>query len=320
MCVSHCGVSGENECHGIKNFACVCGKSHNKRMSLDVRKLSKTFRDPLTLKQRQVLFDVEFTVPQKSITGFLGGNGMGKTTTMKCVLGLLKFQQGEVSFFNNQYPDFRQYIGYMPERPYFYEYLTGMEFLTFYGQLSMAIPKKQLKEKALELLERVGMLHAKDKLLRSYSKGMLQRVGLAQAIIHDPKFLILDEPMSGLDPDGRHQISELIRDLGAQGTTIFFSSHLLDDIERLCTRLVIINTGKIQFQGNLSEFIKKNDKQYEITVLIGNQLRQETAITISDVVAVLNKVEAQGGRLISVQEPKMALEQAYNEFRKQVQP
>lgn len=288
-------------------------------MSLEVRQLCKTFRDPLTLKKRQVLFNVEFSVPEKSVTGFLGGNGMGKTTSMKCILGLLNYQQGEISFFNNQYPDFRQYIGYMPERPYFYEYLTGMEFLTFYGQLSLNISKKELREKAERLLEKVGIAHAKDKLLRSYSKGMLQRVGLAQAIIHDPKFLILDEPMSGLDPDGRYQVAELIRELGAAGTTIFFSSHLLDDIEKLCSRLVIINTGKILFQGNMSEFLKKTDKQFEVVASVNNKLIKETATTIGEVMALLKNIETQNGKLISVQEPKMALEQAYTEFRKQAQ-
>jgi ABC-2 type transport system ATP-binding protein len=288
-------------------------------MSLDVRQLCKTFRDPLTLKKRQVLFNVEFSVPEKSITGFLGGNGTGKTTSMKCILGLLNYQQGEVSFFNNQYPDFRKYVGYMPERPYFYEYLTGLEFLVFYGELSLSIPRKQIKEKAEQLLERVGMSHAGSKLLRSYSKGMLQRVGLAQAIIHEPKFLILDEPMSGLDPDGRHQIAELIRDLGTKGTTIFFSSHLLDDIEKLCSRLVIINTGKIVYQGNMSDFVKKTDKQYEVTSIINNQIVKKTASTIQEVLEVLKTVEIKNGKLISVQEPKMALEQAYTEFRKNVQ-
>ncbi|MCC6137721.1 MAG: ABC transporter ATP-binding protein [Bdellovibrionaceae bacterium] len=288
-------------------------------MSLEVRQLCKTFRDPLTLKKRQVLFNVEFSVPDKSITGFLGGNGMGKTTSMKCILGLLNYQQGEISFFNNKYPDFRQYIGYMPERPYFYEYLTGMEFLTFYGQLSLNISKKALREKAEHLLEKVGIAHAKDKLLRSYSKGMLQRVGLAQAIIHDPKFLILDEPMSGLDPDGRYQVAELIRELGAAGTTIFFSSHLLDDIEKLCSRLVIINTGKILYQGNMSDFLKRTDKQFEVTATVNNKIVKENAATIAEVMTLLKTIENQNGKLISVQEPKMALEQAYTEFRKQAQ-
>lgn len=288
-------------------------------MSLEVKHLCKTFRDPLTLKQRQVLFDVDFSVPEKSITGFLGGNGMGKTTTMKCILGLLKYHKGDVAFFNNQYVDFRQHIGYMPERPYFYEYLTGIEFLTFYGQLSLRISAKELRQKAILLLEKVGIAHAKDKLLRSYSKGMLQRVGLAQALIHEPKFLILDEPMSGLDPDGRYQIAELIRELGGSGTTIFFSSHLLDDIEKLCSRLVIINTGKILYQGNMSDFLKKTDKQFEVVASVGNKIIKENAVTITEVMALLKNIEEKNGKLISVQEPKMALEQAYSEFRKQAQ-
>ena len=141
-------------------------------MTLEVRNLCKTFRDKLTLQKRQVLFDVSFSVPEKSITGFLGSNGAGKTTTMKTMLGLLQYEKGELSFFNNQYKDFREYIGYMPERPYFYEYLTGMEFLVFYGQLSLKLPKKEIKKKADALLVKVGLGHAKDKLLRNYSKGM----------------------------------------------------------------------------------------------------------------------------------------------------
>lgn len=287
-------------------------------MSLEVKNLCKTFRDPLTLKSRQVLFDVDFSVPEKSVTGFLGGNGMGKTTSMKCILGLLNYQKGEIKFFDNRYPDFRNHIGYMPERPYFYEYLTGMEFLTFYGQLSLKISSKLLKEKAEHLLEKIGIIQAKDKLLRSYSKGMLQRVGLAQALIHDPKFLILDEPMSGLDPDGRYQISEIISELGTNGTTIFFSSHLLDDIERLCSRLVIINKGKILYQGAMSDFLKKTDKQFEVVASIHGKIIKETAVNVSEVMTILKTIEDQKGQLISVQEPKMALEQAYTEFRKQV--
>ncbi len=287
-------------------------------MSLEVKNLSKTFRDPLTLKKRQVLFDINFSVPPNSVTGFLGGNGMGKTTSLKCILGLLSYNQGEVSFFNNQYNDFRNHIGYMPERPYFYEYLTGMEFLTFYGQLSLNIPKKELKQKAIQLLDKIGIADAKDKLLRSYSKGMLQRIGLAQALIHEPKFLILDEPMSGLDPDGRYQISEIIRELGGRGTTLFFSSHLLDDIEKLCDRLVIINTGRIIYQGSMSDFLKKTDKKFEVVASLGNNVINETALTVSDVIVLLQSIEKQGGQLISVGEPKMALEKAYAEFKRQV--
>ncbi|MCB9072967.1 MAG: ABC transporter ATP-binding protein [Bdellovibrionaceae bacterium] len=289
-------------------------------MVLEVKHLRKTFRDPLTLKSRQVLYDVSFHVPEKTITAFLGGNGAGKTTTMKCILGLLKHESGDISFFDNKEEDFRKHIGYLPERPYFYEYLTGVEFLTFYGQLSMDVSKQKLKERVEFLLERVGLAHAGNKLLRSYSKGMLQRVGLAQAIIHDPRFLILDEPMSGLDPDGRHQVAELIRELGQKGTTIFFSSHLIDDIERLCNRLVVINTGKILYDGEIRDFIKADAKDFEVIYRKETQLLKEKASSITEVMNCLRKIEQEKGTLISVIEPRLGLEEAYNQFRQRAVP
>lgn len=286
-------------------------------MTLEVRNLCKTFRDKLTLQKRQVLFDVSFSVPEKSITGFLGSNGAGKTTTMKTMLGLLQYEKGEMSFFNNQHRDFREFIGYMPERPYFYEYLTGMEFLVFYGQLSLKLPKKEIKKKADALLEKVGLGHAKDKLLRNYSKGMLQRVGLAQAIIHQPKFLILDEPMSGLDPDGRYQITELIKELGQAGTTLFFSSHLLDDVEKLCDRLVIIDKGRILFEGLKTNFIQSGNVGYEITYTINNQNFKKMALDLTAVQSILTDVKNQSGTLISVREPRVSLEEAFAKLKRE---
>ncbi len=287
-------------------------------MSLQVHQLCKTFRDKLTLQKRQVLFDVSFQVPEKSITGFLGSNGAGKTTTMKTVLGLLRHDKGEVSFFNNKYADFRTSIGYMPERPYFYEYLTGREFLIFYGQLSLKIPKREIKIKADQLLEKVGLGHAKDKLLRNYSKGMLQRVGLAQAIIHSPQFIILDEPMSGLDPDGRAQVTELIKELGQNGTTLFFSSHLLDDVEKLCDRLVIIDRGQILFEGSKQDFIKSGAVGYEVTYLPKNQA-QPLKQVVPDLAAIqklLSEIQSQSASLISVHEPRVTLEQAFAQLKR----
>ncbi len=286
-------------------------------MSLVVQNLCKTFRDKLTLQKRQVLFDVSFSVPEKSITGFLGSNGAGKTTTMKTMLGLLQYEKGEMSFFKNQYKDFREYIGYMPERPYFYEYLTGMEFLTFYGQLSLKLPKKEIKSKAGVLLDKVGLAHAKDKLLRNYSKGMLQRVGLAQAIIHEPKFLILDEPMSGLDPDGRYQITELIKELGQNGTTLFFSSHLLDDVEKLCDRLVIIDKGRILFEGLKSNFMESGSSGYEVSYTLKNQNIKKMAPDIGAVQKILTDMQNESGTLISVREPRVSLEEAFAQLKRE---
>jgi len=289
-------------------------------MALEVKSLCKTFQDKLTLKKKQVLFDVTFSVPEKSVTGFLGSNGAGKTTTMKTLLGLLKHESGDVVFFGKQFKDFRDHIGYLPERPYFYEYLTGREFLVFYGQLSLSKSKAEINERADKLLDKVGLGHAKDRLLRTYSKGMLQRAGLAQAIIHEPKFLILDEPMSGLDPDGRYQVSELIRELGEGGTTIFFSSHLLDDVERLCDRLVVIDQGKIYFNGVKNDFMKGSESGYEVSYMEKGhtQVIKKIVSNSAGVVDLLNQIEKSGGQLILVREPKISLEEAFNKLKREV--
>lgn len=288
-------------------------------MILEVNGLCKNFRDKLTLKKKQVLFDVGFKIPDHSITGFLGSNGAGKTTTMKCVLDLLKIDSGEVRFFDGQYKDPRYYIGYLPERPYFYEYLTGVEFLVFYGQLSMDLKISEIKKQAIKLLERVGLGHAQNKLLRSYSKGMLQRVGLAQAIIHKPKFLILDEPMSGLDPDGRYQITQLIKEVGEQGATIFFSSHLLDDVEKLCDRLVIIDHGKIIFEGSKADFLRISGGGFDISYQINgsSQIHNKFAADVTNVVQFLNELQKTNGKLVEVKEPRFSLEEAFNKIKKE---
>lgn len=289
-------------------------------MSLIVKDLCKTFRDKLTLKTKQVLFDVSFEVPEKSVTGFLGSNGAGKTTTIKNLLGLLKPDKGQIQFFGKNTGDFRDHIGYLPERPYFYEYLTGMEFLVFYGQLSLSLKRSEIQDRASVLLEKVGLGHAKDRLLRTFSKGMLQRVGLAQAIIHKPKFLILDEPMSGLDPDGRSQVSDIIRELGENGTTIFFSSHLLDDVERLCDRLVIIDGGRIYFNGQKKDFMKVSESGFEVTYLENDQKIPTKKIVADEksVAETILQLHKASSHLISVREPKISLEEAFNKLKKEV--
>jgi ABC-2 type transport system ATP-binding protein len=286
-------------------------------MILEVNGLTKFFRDKLTLKQKQVLFDVSFKIPERSITGFLGSNGAGKTTTMKCVLDLLRPDKGEITFFDGKFKDPRLYVGYLPERPYFYEYLTGIEFLIFYGQLSMNLKRHELKDRASKLLERVGLGHAQNKLLRSYSKGMLQRVGLAQAIIHTPKLLILDEPMSGLDPDGRYQITQLIREVGEQGATIFFSSHLLDDVEKLCDRLVIIDFGKIIFEGFKKDFLKVSRGGFEVAYQLPNDklIHKSFVENMGAVAQLLGDLEKKGAALLEVKEPHVSLEEAFNKIK-----
>ncbi len=188
------------------------------------------------------------------IFGFLGPNGAGKTTTMKCILGLLKPEAGELRILgsNSLTRSIRHDIGFMPENTYLYKYLTGREFLRFNGKF-FDIPHDILETRIDALIEKVGLKHAEDKLLAKYSKGMLQRIGLAQAIINEPKIVFLDEPMSGLDPVGRKMVKDLILELKERGTTVFFNTHILSDVESICDHFAIIHFGKIVANQRVSE-------------------------------------------------------------------
>ncbi|MDD2907968.1 MAG: ABC transporter ATP-binding protein [Candidatus Gracilibacteria bacterium] len=224
---------------------------------LEVKNINKT------LSKKQVLFDVNFSVKAGEIYGFLGPNGAGKTTTMKTILGLIEAESGEIMIFGHKglTLESKKKIGFMPENTYLYKHLTGREFLNFNGKF-FGLHGKKLDKKVEELLKRVGLEHAGDKYLKDYSKGMLQRVGLAQAIINDPKLLFLDEPMSGLDPIGRKMVKDLIVSLNKEGTTVFFNTHILADVEAICDKISIINHGKIivenksvsEIKGSLEDF------------------------------------------------------------------
>lgn len=221
---------------------------------LKVENLSKVFRGGVFEKDKHVLQSLSFAVPEGKTTGFIGVNGSGKTTSIKCVLDFIRPDSGNIEFFGEKRltAEVKRRIGYLPERPYYYEFLTALEFLQFHWRLAGAAG--DFEARASEVLEEVGLTAAKDRRLRAFSKGMLQRAGMAQALLCKPEFLILDEPMSGLDPDGRALIKDIIRDEQKNGTSIFFSSHLLNDMDELCDHLVVIDDGKLIFQGALTEF------------------------------------------------------------------
>lgn len=225
-------------------------------LALKVQRINKTFRGGLFEKDRQILRDVSFSLLAGQTTGFVGSNGAGKTTTIKCLLEFIRPQSGEILFFgqplNNE---IKTRIGYLPERPYLYEFLTGEEFLKLHWKLCYGSINKEFAEKAERTLRKVDLLEAKSRRLRTYSKGMLQRIGIAQAILTEPDLLILDEPMSGLDPDGRAMVKDVLREEQKRGATLFFSSHLLQDMEELCSQLVVINKGQIIYEGNLPNFM-----------------------------------------------------------------
>jgi len=210
---------------------------------------------------------LDLEVRQGEIFGFLGPNGAGKTTTFKMILGLLRADVGQIRIFGEkiQKPAIRARIGYLPENPYFYDYLTATEFLDLYGRLQ-GIPREQRQKKIEQTLERVGLAGRGKTALRKFSKGMVQRLGLAQAIQHDPDLVILDEPMSGLDPIGRREVRDLILSLRSAGRTVLFSSHILQDAEMICDRVSILSRGRLRSVGRLDELISTGAEWFEVGV------------------------------------------------------
>jgi ABC-2 type transport system ATP-binding protein len=234
-------------------------------MLVRVQGLEKSFKPDVFRPAKKALKEVAFSLPKGSATGFIGVNGAGKTTTLKCLLGFLSPDQGQIEFDSGRqnFDQFRKYLGYLPERPYFYDFLTTVEFLKFHWELSGGGPG--FVDRKNEVLRKVDLLQTGDKRLRAFSKGMLQRIGLAQALLRRPELLILDEPMSGLDPDGRWLVKEILREERGRGTTLFFSSHLLADMEELCDRLLVIEDGQILFEGLQTEFRPESNQSLEKT-------------------------------------------------------
>jgi ABC-2 type transport system ATP-binding protein len=234
---------------------------------LKIENLLKDYSSGFLRKKVRVLKDVTFSVDKGEIFGFVGPNGAGKTTTFKVILGFVSLTGGMVEIMGKPLGDVgvKKSIGYLPENPYFYDYLTGEELLYYMGELH-GLNGTGLAKRIGDLLEKVKMSHARKVQLRKYSKGMLQRIGIAQALINDPDFLILDEPMGGLDPIGQREIRELILELKANGKTILLSSHILSDVEALCDRVGVIINGRVVKTGRLEELFDEIHTDYEMLV------------------------------------------------------
>jgi ABC-2 type transport system ATP-binding protein len=234
---------------------------------LALENVRKTFKTGFIPKTKEILKGISFTVGEGEIFGYLGPNGAGKTSTIKCVLGLLFPDSGKIELFGRPHldPGAKKKLGFLPENPYFYDYLSGEEFLDFYAQL-FGIAKPVRRERIGTLLDRVGMKKAAGLQLRKFSRGMLQRIGLAQALINEPSFVILDEPLGGLDPIGRKEIRDIILRLRDEGKTVVLSSHILQDIEMICDRVAIIVAGRILSQGRLSDLISEKVLFTEVAI------------------------------------------------------
>lgn len=232
---------------------------------LKVNNLIKDYSTGFFKKKTRVLKGVTFDVKEGEIFGFVGPNGAGKTTTFKLILDFISITSGEIEINGSKIynSEIKSSIGYLPESPYFYDYLTGEELLRYMGRLH-GVEKRALEERIDSLLEKVNMSHARETQLRKYSKGMLQRIGIAQSLINDPEFLILDEPMSGLDPIGRREIMDLILEEKKRGKTILLSSHILSDVESLCDRVGVILNGVVVKIGVLAELFEEIETDYEM--------------------------------------------------------
>jgi ABC-2 type transport system ATP-binding protein len=226
--------------------------------AIEVRDLRKTYRTPFRRKKVEALRGVTFDVERGHIFGFVGPNGAGKTTTIRTLMGLIKPSGGSAKLLGQAIPSraARAKIGFLPEAPYFYDYLSVGELLDLAGRL-FGVPSELRKKRADALIERVGLGRARNQSLKKFSKGMLQRAGLAQALMNDPELVVLDEPMSGLDPIGRKEVRDLILELRDQGKTVFFSTHILSDVEAITDRVAIVVRGVLQAHGTPAELVQK---------------------------------------------------------------
>jgi ABC-2 type transport system ATP-binding protein len=234
---------------------------------IEVEGLRKTYRTPLRRKKVEAVRGLSFAVEQGEIFGFLGPNGAGKTTTIRMLMGLIRPSGGHARIFGHAIPSraARQRLGFLPESPYFYDYLTVAEVIDLAGRL-FGIDRAERASRADRLIHLVGLDHARNTPLKKYSKGMLQRAGIAQALINDPDLVVFDEPMSGLDPIGRKEVRDIILTLREQGKTVFFSSHILGDVELVCDRVAIVVRGELHDLGAVDQLVSKRLLGTEVTL------------------------------------------------------
>lgn len=239
---------------------------------LEVAGLYKTFHIGFFRKRVDAVRGTSFVVKRGEIFGLLGPNGAGKTTTIKSILRLIFPTKGEIRIFGSPSGDREaaKRVGYMPENPYVYQYLKPIEFLDLCGRL-VGLQRRERRARSEEMIDKVGLRHAADRPIGKFSKGMMQRIGLAQALLHDPELLVLDEPMSGLDPIGRKEVRDLLLEQRERGKTLLFTSHILSDVERLCDRVVIMQQGKITSEGQVHDLLESAGRRVEIRLSSASQ-------------------------------------------------
>jgi ABC-2 type transport system ATP-binding protein len=301
------------------------------RFILEVQGLSKSYRvGHLLARRRPAVQDLSLSVERGEIFGFLGPNGAGKTTTLKVLTGLVRAEAGRITILGHPHEAraWRHGVGYLPEQPYLYDYLTPLEYLDYVGRLFGMAPAAR-RDRARLLLEKVGLARSAHLPVRRFSKGMVQRAGLAQALMNDPELVLLDEPMSGLDPLGRRLVRDIILDLRSQGKTVFFSTHILSDAETLCDRVALLREGRLLSLGRLDEILTLDISHLEVLVSglpeevvaqapgLQRQVRLgerwQLQVEEASLGALVRLTQENGGRILSVQPWRQSLEEYFVE-------
>lgn len=264
--------------------------------------LTKDFALNLRGVRLRAVDDLTLEIPAGQVFGLLGPNGSGKSTTIKVILGLLEPTAGRCEVFGvpSGRVESRLNVGYLPEAPYFYRYLSGFELVKYFAQIC-GVPKAKLRERVAEVVEWVGLTGAASRRVGTYSKGMLQRIGLAQALVHDPQLVILDEPTAGVDPVGAAEISQLILNLKARGKTVLITSHLLAQIEDICDRVAILDRGKLILEGAVAELVGQQDRQALMVDTMPEAELEELRVWLA----------ARGRALTAVEQPRTRLDQLF---------
>lgn len=267
--------------------------------AIRIRNLTKDFSVGISGVKLRAVDDLCLDIGDGEIFGLLGPNGSGKSTTIKIILGLLEASTGscEIHGKASHLVDARRSVGFLPEAPYFYRFLTGRELVRYYARIC-SVPRAEIDAAVDSVIELVGMTEAAHRRVGTYSKGMLQRIGLAQALVHDPQLVILDEPTAGVDPLGSAAIAEIVRELKRRGKTVLLSSHLLAQIEGLCDRVAILHRGKLVREGRVDDLVE--DKDTESLVVKGLSAEGRAAVEAT--------IAAQGGELSRVEKPRLSLD------------
>lgn len=285
---------------------------------IQFQNITKKFRTNFWEKEFVAVDNVSFKISKGDLVGFLGANGAGKTTLIKMLMDFSRQDGGEIKFdqcLGNDRNEIKSNMGYLPERAYLYPELTGREFLKYIVKIN-GVKSSNIKELIENHAQMMSIEHALDKKISAYSKGMQQRLGFVSSIIHKPQFIVLDEPLSGLDPIGRRDFKKIMKDLNAEGTTIFFSSHVVSDVEEICNNVIFIEHGKLIYEGNIDSLLAQNSRdQYKIKYAMNNKFYTEDIgeeEKNKKIEALLNN----GATLLGLEKDKISLEEIIYKIKK----